>query len=78
MDLADRVIEASETNIRYFEYMKASYEPPWDGYCGLVQVSEDDQFREEGVVKPVTPYFKTTPVIGQQHSESTNVGLMKQ
>lgn len=47
----DQVIEAAEVNIEFYEYRKASQEPPWDGFCGLVRVCDDDSFKEHGVIR---------------------------
>ncbi|KAL3154135.1 hypothetical protein ABBQ32_013664 [Trebouxia sp. C0010 RCD-2024] len=35
-------MQAAELQLLQAEYQRALQEPPWDGYCGLVKVSEDD------------------------------------
>ncbi|KAL0020094.1 hypothetical protein WJX79_004047 [Trebouxia sp. C0005] len=35
-------MQAAELQVLKDEYRRALQEPPWDGYCGLVKVSEDD------------------------------------
>ncbi|DBA99704.1 hypothetical protein WJX82_006136 [Trebouxia sp. C0006] len=38
----DTLMQAAELQVLKDEYRRALQEPPWDGYCGLVKVSEDD------------------------------------
>lgn len=54
----DTLMQASELQVLQNEYQKALQEPPWDGYCGLVKVSED-----ESTTKPASDPSSTRDAV---------------
>eukprot|EP00775_Hariotina_reticulata_P007360 gene7360-7571_t len=50
---AEAVMLACDQRIRAAEQLRADQEASWDGFCGLVRVCDDEEFREKGIIRPI-------------------------
>ncbi|EFJ44345.1 hypothetical protein VOLCADRAFT_106491 [Volvox carteri f. nagariensis] len=54
VDLADAIIRGATVAIVHYSAEAASRELPWDGFGGLVRICDDENLREQGVVRAVS------------------------
>ncbi|KAF8057154.1 Ogd [Scenedesmus sp. PABB004] len=66
---AEAVLAAAEAATAAAEAAHAALEPPWDGYCGLVRVADDEELKERGVIRAVVRTAPPPEPKQEQHAQ---------